>query len=103
MARQNTRPGKRAKALIEESREAMRQRMSFGQTLSDIERAEDNLFEMIDAEIDPSSARVGAIKAILDSKWKRIDRLLPPLKAIELSGEEGKDLVIRVVTGIDRS
>jgi len=67
--------------------------MSFSKTLSSIETAEDQLLEMATAlEKEPSNGRVGAIRALLDSKWKRMDKLLPALKATELTGTDGGDI-----------
>jgi len=75
----------------------MREKMSFSQTLNVIGEAEEQLLAFAKGEGEPSNGRVGALKALLDSKWKRIDRVLPPLKAIEHSGEDGGTMTIQLV------
>jgi hypothetical protein len=74
----------------------MREKMNFSMSLKAISEAEVALAKLIEAEEDPSNGRVGAIKALLDSKWRRIDKILPQLKAVELAGEDGGELNISV-------
>jgi len=83
-------------------KEAMREKMSFTKTLKSIDEAEDSIAALAKAEDEPSNARIGAYKALLDSKWKKMDRLLPALKAIEHTGVDGEKLVpdsIRLIYG----
>jgi len=64
-----------------------RQSISFTVTLKGIDNAEAELLTMIqDKEEKPCQARVGAIKVLLDSKYKKLNKLLPDLKAVEMTG-----------------
>ncbi len=83
---------KRKLALLAEAKEVMREKMQFTHTLNAITETEDKLLAMLDAQADPSNARIGAARTLLDSKWKRIDRILPALKAIELSQDSDNPL-----------
>jgi len=76
-----------------QAKEIMRDKISFTKTLTSIDEAEEVLLGLIRQEEEPSNARIGAIKALLDSKWRKMNKQLPDLKAIELSGADGKDLV----------
>lgn len=78
---------KRAQNTKELTQEAMRQKISFTKTLTAIEKNEAELSKLAKGAKDPSAARVGAIKALQDSHWKKMDRLLPALKAVEITGE----------------
>lgn len=80
---------KRAQALREESKLAMREKISFTKTLNAIGDVEDKLKEMALGDAEPSNGRVGALRTLLDSKWKRMDRILPPMKAVEITGDDG--------------
>jgi len=64
-----------------------RKSISFTKTLQGIDEAEQLLVAMLEKNGEPSNARVGAIKALLDSKYKKLNKLLPDLKAVEMSGE----------------
>lgn len=64
------------------ARDEMREKISFCVTLSQIDEIEDELMGMyVNAEI--SSAQVGAIKAALESKWRKIRMKLPEFKSVE--------------------
>ena len=86
-----------------EAREVMREKIDFGQALTDIGKMENTLAELIKGETEISNARIGAIRKFLDSKWKRIDRVLPPLKALEISGDNGGALIVQTVKYADDS
>ena len=86
-----------------EAREVMREKIDFGQALTDIGKMENTLAELIKGETEISNARIGAIRTFLDSKWKRIDRVLPPLKALEISGDNGGALIVQTVKYADDS
>lgn len=76
-----------------------------GVVLHDIERlcmvlergydvlVDDKTFEIVD-RIPHTSARVAAIGKVLDAKFKMLNKVLPDLKAIELTGEDGKPIEI---------
>ena len=66
-----------------QTQDDMRKKISFTKTLSSINDAENVLLDMI-KEPDTTSAQVGVINALLNSKWKKMDRLLPVLKALEV-------------------
>jgi len=64
-----------------------RKSISFTKTMAGIDEAENELLIMIrDKANEPSNGRVGAIKALLDSKYKKLNKLLPDLKAVEMTG-----------------
>ncbi len=96
-------PSKRALAMKAEARKVMREKIDFGQALTDIGKMENTLAELIKGEAEISNARIGAIRTFLDSKWKRIDRVLPPLKSLEVGGDPENTAPILLVTGIERS
>ncbi len=77
------------------TKETMRDKISFTKTLQSIDEVEDKLLVMIEQEDEPSNARIGAMKALMDSKWKKMDRLLPVLKAIEYTGDIQGDITFR--------
>lgn len=83
---------KRKTALKAEAQEVMREKLSYAKTLASIVSTENALQDMMTAEEEPSNARIGAARTLLDSKWKRINKILPDLKAIEMSGEVGVTL-----------
>ena len=67
-----------------------REAISFTKTMSGIDEAEKELLIMIrDKDNEPSNGRVGAIKALLDSKYKKLNKLLPDLKSVEMTSEDG--------------
>ena len=81
-----------------QTQDDMRKKISFTKTLSSINDAENVLLDMI-KEPDTTSAQVGVINALLNSKWKKMDRLLPVLKALEVQNNmnikfKKKELVI---------
>ncbi len=85
---------KRVQSRDAQAKESMREKISFTKTLSSIDEAENKLLAMVgDAEV--TSAQVGVINALLNSKWKKMDRLLPVLKAIEYTGDIQGDITFR--------
>ncbi len=67
--------------------EAMRDKISFTKTLKLIEGVEGTLKAMVAEQgKEPSTARVGALRALNESYWRRIDKILPSLKAVEVTG-----------------
>ena len=89
---------KRKASRDSQTQDDMRKKISFTKTLSSINDAEEVLLGMI-KEPETTSAQVGVINALLNSKWKKMDRLLPVLKALEVqanmnvSGELKHELV----------
>ncbi|PCH98491.1 MAG: hypothetical protein COB84_01890 [Rhodobacteraceae bacterium] len=92
----------RVKAVKAATHDAMRAKMSFHKAIKAIGDAEQFLVDAINKtetqdEKGLSNAKIGAIRTLIDSKWKRIDKLLPSLKAVELSGDIGIRNVVRIV------
>lgn len=83
---------KRVDSRNKQAKESMRDKISFTKTLASINEAEEVLISLIKQEEEPSNARIGAIRALLDSKWKKMNKQLPDLKAMELTGEDGEAL-----------
>jgi hypothetical protein len=79
--------------------EAMRAKLSFGGALRRIEECETKLAEMLMVRViedeetgektylqpRPDSAAVSALKVIMDSNWRKIGKLLPDLKATDIT------------------
>ena len=82
---------KRGKARDAQAKESMREKISFTKTLKSIDDSELLLLSMINDD-DLSSAKVGAVNALLGSKWKKMNKLLPDIKAIEITGENGEPI-----------
>lgn len=86
---------KRAQALRAENQQAMREKIANTQTVNQITKIEDELYDLSQLEA-PNNGRVGALKAVLDSKWKRIECILPKLSAIDLNAAINADGRIEV-------
>ena len=89
---------KRVDSRNKQAKESMRDKISFTKTLSSINEAEEVLIGLIKQEEEPSNARIGAIRALLDSKWKKMNKQLPDLKAIEVTGADGDQLIPPSIT-----
>ncbi len=81
---------KRVESRDAQAKQTMRDKISFTKTLKDIDAAEIVLFDMI-KEPETTSAQVGVINALLNSKWKKISKLLPDLRHSEISGSVKHD------------
>lgn len=81
--------------------EAMREKISFAHTLNDIIDAEAKLRIWSEQEEPPSNGHIGAIRTLLDSKWKKLNKLLPDLKAVEHSGADGGAIAVEHVIKFD--
>ena len=77
---------KRITGIKEAYKEERRNQISFTKTLKSIDDIELKLWTAFIADEEPSNGKIGAAKALLDSKWKKMNKLLPDLKAIEHSG-----------------
>jgi len=100
--KEKTQRSKRKDALKAEAHEVMRDKMGFASALNAISQCEKKLTEMAEADKEPSNGRIGALRTVLDSKWKRIDKILPSLQStkIEGSGENGEliaEITVRAV------
>lgn len=69
---------KRRKRLKDESAVAWRDKIDFTKTLNQITKAESAV-----ASIAEETKEIAAYRLLLDSQWKRMNKLLPDLKAIE--------------------
>ena len=78
---------KRNAGVAKLTHEAMRDKISFTKTLQAIDEAEMHLRGLAVQESEPSTARIGAYNALLNSKWNKMKKLLPDLKSIEHSGQ----------------
>ena len=92
MPAKNSRDGKsRADRYREDNKELLRERLQgngyIDQTLENIGKLEN-----LDIELD--STTVTRIKAACDIRLKLLDKLVPNMKAIEVSGSDGGPLVI---------
>lgn len=95
--------------------EGMREKIKFASAISGISKAERAIFKSALAKVkldengEPdltdklSRDDVAALKVFLDSKWARINKLLPNLKAMEIEGGLDLRTLVRVVnlTGED--
>jgi len=64
---------KRKQALIEDTKNEMRKKISFTKAINQIETSEMELMQSKDI----TSSRVSALKAVMDSNWKKIDKFIP--------------------------
>ena len=103
---------KRAAAAKTERYDSMREKLKFASALSIITKAERKLMEsaLVKPEVEEgivtnklSRDDIAALKIVLDSKWARINKLLPSLKAVEIEGGLDLRTIVRVVnlTGDD--
>ncbi len=95
-------PARRVAAVKAEKYDSMRAKMSFHKAIKAISEAEQVLVDAINKtetedEKGLSNAKIGAIRTLIDSKWRRIDKLLPNLKAVELSGGISVRNVVRII------
>ena len=85
---------KRTDHIKAERKESMRQKISFAKTLQSIDETESSLIDLARGVDEPSNARIGAYRALLDSQWKKMDRLLPSLRAVEHTGDVDTNITI---------
>lgn len=87
----DNRGNKRKQKLKAESQDVMRERLCFSATLNVIDEIEDQMYQMVQDE-DLDTPRIQAMKVLLDTKYRRINKLLPDLKAVEQSVNHSGDL-----------
>ncbi len=85
---------KRKASRDNQAKQDMRDKISFTKTMKSIDEAEKVLLDMVKSDEEISNGKVGALKALLDSKWKKINKRLPDLKAIEHSGPDGEGIPV---------
>ena len=71
---------KRKSHLIEETRGEMRKKVSFTKAMTRISLCEKELITKCD---EITSPKVAALKAVMDSCWKKVDKHLPNLQSVE--------------------
>ncbi len=96
---------KRKESRKAQSKEAMREKISFTKTLKDIEKVESILLGYAQQDDEPSNGRVGALRAYMDSKWKKMVRLLPALKAVDMTvgNPDGSPIYMPIIKRFDGS
>ena len=81
--------------------------------LTSIDQCETELIRMCQALKDPNApnvsvepivntGKVAALKAVMDSKWKRVNKSVPDLKAIDFTGTHGEGTMQRQLTDLER-
>lgn len=74
---------KRKVALKRERQEDYREKLSFVNTLRSINKAEDAMESMANDEIERDAERFGMLEKVAILKYRRLNKLLPDLKATE--------------------
>lgn len=82
----------RTKIREENKKNDMREKLSFTQTIVQIDLLEDEILDLARSEGEITNGTVSAFTSVLNSKWKKINKLLPDIKAVELAGRGGGDL-----------
>lgn len=78
-----------------ETQADLRDRIANGTIIGEIKAAERKVEELAQNE-EPNKGRISAYRLLLDSKYRRLGKILPDLKAIEHSGPDGDQLEIKV-------
>ena len=89
-----------------------RQLLVLHRTIEEVDALEDELCRMarplrdpnapgVEIQAAPNSGAVAALKAVLDSKWKRINKSLPDLKAVEHTGSVDSTITSRVMGDLE--
>lgn len=84
--KRNTRQTLRADKNKEAAQDTYREKLSFAGTLNEICKIEGKLYDHGTASPDDEDVILhdpAALKMVLDSKWRRMNKLLPDLKAVE--------------------
>jgi hypothetical protein len=71
-------------------KEALREQLSNGKHVQHVIEISNKLN---DSYLELESANIAALKASADIKLKLINKYLPDLKAVEMTGPDGKDLI----------
>lgn len=91
---------KRKKKLRADNQDAWRESVDFTKSINTISKVEG----MLEADLDdPDNVRVtdvGKARLLLDSKWKRINKLLPDLKQSDITSD-GEALAINFKMNLD--
>lgn len=78
--------------------EDLRAKIADGNLVTDILKTEEEVRAEARAE-EPNNTRISAFRLLLDSKYRRLAKILPDLKAVEVSGPDGGaiDVVVNVI------
>ena len=91
------------------TREELRRRIDGQTQLEEIMKALTFLSGSRDIEVDPQTGQIlkigtpldatqiSAVKAEIDTRMKLLNKIMPDLKAVELTGDEGDPLVVKLV------
>ena len=90
---------KRATRLKHENQEDYRQKLNLGKTISSINGIEQNLRDHANGREGKILHDAQAMRWVLESKWKRLGKLMPDLKAVETSGSN--ELIVRIEKSYD--
>ncbi len=80
-------PAARREKLKAETQAAYRERLNLGRTINDIQNIENHLRGHARGLKTKRLHDPQAMRWVLESKWKRLGKLMPDLKAIETSGD----------------
>jgi hypothetical protein len=75
-----------------EARQILREKLKAEEALADIEKTEQLL---ADNYKTLSAPQVGALRAVLESKWRKVAKILPDLKAVEHEPGENAERLTR--------
>ena len=89
----------RADRLKEQTQEDYRQKLNLGRTISAINQIENHLHGHARGLKTKLLHDPQAMRWVLESKWKRLGKLMPDLKAVETSGKN--ELTITINTSYD--
>ena len=81
---------KRKQALIEDTKNEMRKKISFTKAITRITLCEKELMQSCN---DITSPKVAALRTVMDSNWKKIDKYLPNAA---ISRDEGGNIQVLV-------
>ena len=91
---------KRKKKLRADSQAEWREKMNYTKVMQDITKAEEELLKIANEDDNLSAYRL-----LLDSKWKKINKLLPDIKETvnvhEHTGDAFNEILLKVVDGSD--
>ena len=89
---------KRKKKLRADSQAEWREKMNYTKVMQDITKAEEELLKIANEDDNLSAYRL-----LLDSKWKKINKLLPDIKETvnvhEHTGDAFNEILLKVVDG----
>jgi hypothetical protein len=82
-----------------ERQDAIREGIRNSRALEHLVELEDTLRLLMESDAT-TGAQVAAARALMDSYWRRINKILPDLRAIELTGADGGAVQLSVAQQI---